>query len=89
LRPDSSKGSGYSGENPLGSWPKLDPAQPVGRKRNEAAVQLVSRFNEAGLLAIMPRHGEGFKRVYGEAEKARILQAFQRQPDLEADKTAT
>lgn len=64
-------------------------AQEVGRKSNDAVAHLVSRFNEEGLAALIPRHAGGFKRVYGEAEKARILQEFQRQPDLELDGTAT
>ena len=64
-------------------------AQQVGRKSNDAVSALVSRFNQEGLDALLPRHGGGFPAQYGEADKARIVREFQRQPDLEQDGTAT
>jgi transposase len=64
-------------------------AQRVGRKSNDAVSALVSRFNQEGLDALLPRHGGGFQSQYGEAEKARILREFERPPDLEGDGTAT
>lgn len=64
-------------------------AQSVGRKSGDAVSALVSRFNQEGMEALIPRHGGGFQIQYGELEKARILQAFKRDPDLETDGTAT
>lgn len=64
-------------------------AQQVGRKSNDAVSDLVRRFNQEGLEALLPRHGGGFQPQYGAAEKARILREFGRQPDLEQDGTAT
>jgi transposase len=64
-------------------------AHSVGRKSNDAVSALVQRFNEEGLDALIPQHGGGFPTQYGEVEKARILRAFERQPDLERDGTAT
>jgi len=64
-------------------------AQSVGRRSNDAVSRLVSRFNQDGLDTLLPRHGGGFQVQYGEAEKARIVREFERQPDLEQDGTAT
>jgi transposase len=64
-------------------------AQSVGRKSNDAVSALVSRYNQVGLDALLPRHGGGFQPQYGAAEKARILREFERQPDLEREGTAT
>jgi transposase len=64
-------------------------AQSVGRKSNDAVTNLVKRFNEEGLEALIPRHGGGWQPRYGETEKTRILHEFQRQPNLETDGTAT
>lgn len=61
----------------------------VGRRSNDAVAALVSRFNQEGIEALIARHGGGFQPQYGEVEKARILQEFKRQPDLEQDGTAT
>jgi transposase len=63
-------------------------AQSVGRKSNDAVTNLVKRFNQEGLNALMPRYGGGgFQAQYGTEEKARILREFQRQPDPEQDGT--
>ncbi|OGO75973.1 MAG: hypothetical protein A3K41_15910 [Chloroflexi bacterium RIFOXYD12_FULL_57_15] len=64
-------------------------AHSVGRKSNDAVAGLVSRFNQEGIEALIPRHGGGFQPQYGEGAKARILQEFKRQPDPEIDGTAT
>lgn len=64
-------------------------AQSVGRKSNDAVAQLVERFNQEGIEAIVARHGGGFKVQYGTSERNRILAEVQREPDREADGTAT
>ncbi len=66
-----------------------DAARSVGRRSGSAVSDLVSRFNQEGLVALIPRHGGGPTIVYGEAERERILQEFRRQPDREKDGTAT
>lgn len=63
-------------------------AQSVGRKSNDAVTNLVKRFNQVGLDALVSQHGGGgFQVQYGPEEKARILREFQRQPDPEQDGT--
>lgn len=65
-------------------------ARSVGRKSNDAVTNLVKRFNQEGLDALIPRHGGGgFQQAYGAEEKARILREFHRQPDPEQDGTTT
>jgi hypothetical protein len=62
-------------------------AQSVGRKSGDAVSNLVSRFNQAGLAALVPRHGGGPAIVYGEAERARIVQEARRTPNLAQEGT--
>ena len=63
-------------------------AQSAGRKSGDAVSALVSRFNQEGLEALVPRHGGGgFQQQYGAAEQARILREFERDPDPEQDGT--
>jgi transposase len=62
-------------------------ARTVGRKSGDAVSQLVSRFNQEGVVALEARHGGGPRIVYGEAERARILQEARRKPDREKDGT--
>ena len=64
-------------------------AHRVGRRSGDAVAQLVSRFNQDGLLAVYARHGGGPAAVYTAAEQARILAEAQRVPDRKADRTAT
>ena len=64
-------------------------ARTAGRRTGDVVAQLVARFNREGLAALDPRHGGGATVQYGPAERARILRAFQRPPDREADGTAT
>ena len=64
-------------------------ALAAGRISNDAVSKLVSRFNKEGACALAPRHGGGCAAVYGPEERKRILSEFRRQPDREADGTAT
>lgn len=64
-------------------------ARAAGRKSREAVAQLVGRYNQEGVRAIEPRHGGGPVVEYGEIEKERILKEVRREPDREADGTAT
>jgi transposase len=64
-------------------------AQAAGRQSNDAVSHLVSRFNRAGLAALVSRHGGGAQVQYGPAERERILCEARRQPDPAQDGTAT
>jgi transposase len=64
-------------------------AHAVGRRSNDAVAHLVARFNQEGIEAIIPRHGGGQSRTYMPADRQRILDEARRQPDREADGTAT
>jgi transposase len=64
-------------------------AESAGRKSNDAVSQLVSRFNQEGLAALVPHHGGGPAVAYGPAERERILAEARRPPDRERDGTAT
>lgn len=64
-------------------------AHAVGRRSNDAVAQLVARFNQQGIEAVIPRHGGGQPPTYTPADRQRILDEAQRQPSREADGTAT
>jgi transposase len=64
-------------------------AQSVGRRSNDAVSNLVSRFNQEGVEAVVPRHGGGPETKYGEEEKSRILAELKREPDREKDGSVT
>jgi transposase len=64
-------------------------AQAAGRRSGDAVAQLVTRFNQHGLAAIVPGHGGGPPPTYTVAERNRILAEARRTPDREADGTAT
>lgn len=67
----------------------VEGARSAGRRSGKAVSQLVSRFNQEGLVAIEPRHGGGPQPLYGVAEQERILVEARRTPDREQDGTAT
>ena len=64
-------------------------AQAAGRRSNDAVSQLVSRFNQAGIAAVEPRHGGGPAIKYGAVEQARILAEVRRKPNLAQDGTVS
>jgi transposase len=66
-----------------------DAARMAGRRSGEAAAHLVRRFNREGMAALERRHGGGKPKAYKQAEQERILREVRRQPDREADGTAT
>ena len=64
-------------------------AQAEGRRSGEAVAHLVSRFNREGVEALEPRHGGGPPVVYRQPERERIIAEVRREPDREADGTAS
>lgn len=64
-------------------------AHAGGRRSNDAVAHLVARFNREGIEAIVPRHGGGQSPKYSAAQRRHILNAAHRQPEREADGTAT
>lgn len=64
-------------------------AAAAGRRSNDAVAQLVARFNQLGLDALVPGHGGGPAPTYSSADRDRILVEARRMPDREADGTAT
>jgi transposase len=55
----------------------------------EGVSQLVERFNQRGLAALMIASGRGRKPMYRTEARAQVVQEVRRQPDLERDQTAT
>ena len=64
-------------------------AAAAGRRSNDAVAQLVARFNQVGLDALVPGHGGGPAPTYTSADRDRILAEARRMPDREADGAAT
>lgn len=64
-------------------------AHAGGRRSWHSVSNWVHRFNQEGMTALLPCHGGGSSIQYGPAEEARILQEFQRPPDLARDGTKT
>lgn len=64
-------------------------ARMAGRRSGDAVALLVSRFNQRGLAALEARHGGGQPKRYTAREQERILREVRRQPDRDADGTAT
>jgi hypothetical protein len=64
-------------------------AHAAGRRSGDAVAQLVTRFNQHGVPAIVPGHGGGPPPTYTVSERNRILAEARRVPDREADGTAT
>jgi hypothetical protein len=64
-------------------------ARAAGFKRRASVSQLVKRFNQWGLAALLIAPGRGRKRTYGSPERTRILAEVQRAPDRRQDATGT
>ena len=64
-------------------------AESAGMQSRHAVAALVRRFNELGVDAIKVAHGGGPPVVYDDEKKERILAELAREPDREADGTAT
>jgi transposase len=55
----------------------------------EGVSQLVERFNQRGLGVLLIAPGRGRKPIYTSEQQGRILAEMQREPDRQADQTAT
>jgi transposase len=64
-------------------------AHAAGLKSGDSVSQLVERFNQQGLATLLIAAGRGRKAQYTAAQRERILQELQREPDRQADGTAT
>jgi transposase len=62
-------------------------AQEAGYKSNDSVSELVSRFNQRGLLALSIAVGRGRQPTYTSSQQARILTEVQREPDHKEDQT--
>jgi len=66
-----------------------DAAKQAEYKSGDSISQLVQRFNQQGLAALLIAPGRGHKVTYTHAQRALIVQEVQRVPDRKADGTAT
>lgn len=66
-----------------------DAAREAGYQSGDSISQLVERFNEQGLGALLIGPGRGRKVTYTNAQRARIVAELQRPPDRKEDQTAT
>ena len=64
-------------------------AQEAGYKSGDSVSQLVERFNQRGLAALLIGPGRGRKETYSLEQRQRIMQELERSPDREEDQTAT
>jgi transposase len=64
-------------------------AQEAGYKSGDSASQLVERFNQRGLAALLIGPGRGRTETYSLEQRQRIMQELERSPDREEDQTAT
>jgi len=67
----------------------LEAARLAGRKNSTTGSQLVAKFNQVGLKALVTRHGGGPALRYTEVEHNYILKEFRHIPDRRKDGTAT
>lgn len=64
-------------------------ARRSGRRSNDAVSQLVSRFNQEGLSALVRRAGQGRKATYAPRQREAIVAQARRKPEPRKDGTAT
>jgi len=64
-------------------------AREAGFKSGDSVSQLVERFNQHGLAALLIALGRGRKETYTREQRERIVQEFKRTPDRQEDATAT
>jgi transposase len=64
-------------------------AREAGFKSGDSVSQLVERFNQHGLAALLIAPGRGRKETYTREQRERIVQEFKRTPDRQDDATAT
>ena len=64
-------------------------ARQVGRASGDAVAQLVARFNQEGVTAVVPGHGGGPQVQYTASQREQILAQVRRTPSREEDGTAT
>jgi transposase len=64
-------------------------AREAGLKSGDSVSQLVGRFNQRGLQALLIAAGRGRKASYTPQQRARILAEVRREPERKADQTAT
>lgn len=69
--------------------PYTQAAQEAGYKSGDSVSQVVERFNQQGLAALLIAPGRGRAETYTSEQRARILQEFRRVPDRQQDATAT
>jgi transposase len=69
--------------------PYTEAAQEAGYKSGDSVSQLVERFNQHGLAALLIAPGRGRKETYTPLERERIVQEFLRAPDRQDDATAS
>ena len=69
--------------------PFTNAAAEAGYKSGDSISQLVERFNQQGLEALLIAPGRGRKPTYSSEQRARIVAQVQREPDRKADQTAT
>lgn len=69
--------------------PYTQAAQAAGRVSGDAVSQLVARFNQEGLNALLPGHSGGTPIQYTPAQREQILRLARRSPEREQDGTAT
>lgn len=64
-------------------------AREAGLKSGDSVSQLVGRFNQRGLAALLIAPGRGRQETYTQQQRTRILAQVQREPERKGDQTAT
>jgi transposase len=64
-------------------------AREAGYKSGDSVGQLVQRFNQRGLQALLIASGRERKPIYTTEQRARIVQEVRQEPDRAVDQTAT